>query len=58
MVSGYLSREAVEDLLAVKQGEIDFVAKQRDEHLQTIQLLIEKQLLLLAQLAEIKQKTS
>ena len=28
MTSGYLSRQAVNELLAVKQGEIDFVMQQ------------------------------
>lgn len=28
MTSGYLSREAVNDLLAIKNGEIDFLRKQ------------------------------
>lgn len=54
MVSGYVSRQAVNEMLAVKDGEIDFVKKQRDEQIELNKVLTETNLQLLAQLTNIK----
>jgi hypothetical protein len=42
MTSGYLSREAVNDLLAVKEGEKDFLKQQNKELQQRINTLVER----------------
>ena len=39
MTSGYVSRQAVNEMLAVKQGELDFLAKELAEKEQTIEQL-------------------
>lgn len=48
MISGYLSREAVNDLLAIKEGEKDFLKAQNKELKQRIQTLEERIALLVS----------
>jgi cell division protein FtsB len=51
MTSGYLSREAVNDLLAIKEGEKDFL-KAKNAELQQRITFLEEQLALLKAMSD------
>lgn len=52
MESGYLSREAVKDLLAVRDGELDYLRKQVHTLETSIELLRKQNAALLSMLEE------